>query len=242
MKHAQMKKVLLLSALVVLVACVVLWLAVSRSASPKMPEKPARTEGGLPVIAPAELKITPSKDGVEEFLKKNEGYTSMYEEDTCYNITPDHIAGNSDFTIFKYDKSTASFVMYEGEVYVAGEYFGGDGIESMALADVDMDGQYELYYTFSWGSGIHRTKIGYFDPAAKETKTFDYASFSYGMMLTANEDGELCVNTALYDLDHTENWFVDYAICAGKQMGSIILEDGEITLKIDPEYEGHETL
>lgn len=238
MKGAKLKKAVVWPCLAALAVCAVLWLAAGRSARPEAPEEPERTEGGLPVIAPVELKITPSEEGVAEFLEKNEDYASMYEEDTCYNITPDFISENSDFTIFKYDKSTASFVMYEGEVYIAGEYFGGSGIESMALADVDMDGQYELYYTFSWGSGIPRTMIGYFDPCAKETKAFDYASFHYGMMLTANENGELCVNTALYDLDYTENWFVDYMIQAGEQqIGTIRLENGEITLKINPGYE-----
>lgn len=238
MKNTELKKVILSSCLIVLAVCAVLWLAVSRLARPETPKEPEQTKGGLPVIAPVELKVTPSKDGAAEFLEKNEGYTSMYEEDTCYNITPDFIAKNSDFAIFKYDKSAASFVMYEGEVYMAGDYFGGDGIESMALADLNQDGQYELYYTFSFGSGIHRTMIAYFDPSTKKEESFDYASYHYGIILTANEDGELCVKIGTYDLDYSKDWYVDYSMKATEQqMGAIVWEEGTITLKIDPEYE-----
>lgn len=92
MESTERKKVVLWSCLVALAVCAVLWLAVSRSARSETPKEPEQTKGGLPVIAPVELKVTPSKEGVAEFLEKNEGYTSMFEEDTCYNITPNFIA------------------------------------------------------------------------------------------------------------------------------------------------------
>lgn len=211
-------------------AAIVSWLAPAGTLDP--------TETRLPVIAPAEVTVVPTRTGVSKFLEKNQGFTSMYEDDTCYNITPDFIAEHSEFTIFKYDTSAETFVLYDGEVYHIGTGWGGSGVESMALADIDQDSQYELYYTFSFGSGIQRTCIGYFDPNTKKEERFDYASYHYGMMLTANEDGELCVNTALHDLDHSKDWFVDYAVRATEQkIGSIDFEDGRITLKIDPEYD-----
>lgn len=244
MKNTELKKVILSSCLIVLAVCAVLWLAVSRSARPEAPKEPERVKGGLPVIAPMELKVTPSKEGVAEFLEKNEDYTTIiYEGDTCYNITPGFVADNSDFAIFKYDISAEAFLLYDGEVYHIGTGWGGSGVESMALADLNQDGQYELYYTFSFGSGIGRTKIAYFDPSTKKEESFDYASYYYGIILTANGEGELCVNIGTHDLDYSKDWYVDYSMKATEQqMGTIRLEDGTITLKIDPEYEEYETL
>lgn len=79
--------------------------------------------------------------------------------------------------------------------------------------------------------------IAYFDPSTKKEESFDYASYHYGIILTANEDGELCVKIGTYDLDYSKDWYVDYSMKATEQqMGAIVWEEGTITLKIDPEY------
>ncbi len=182
----------------------------------------------LPVLAPeSELSVTSSKEQVEEF-EKIAGFTEFSDHE-CFNITPDFIAENSEFQIFKYSKWTESFLMYEGEVYSIGNCFGGYGIMSMALADLNGDGQYELYDTFSWGSGIHRSQIGYFDPAEKEMTVFDYSFFEYDTMLTVNDEGELCVNMAYPDFET----YVDFTVRAEEQVGTIVFREGEITLDTD---------
>ncbi len=153
----------------------------------------------LAVIAPeSKLTIVPSKTRVSEFTKCA-GYTA--EEGDFYNITPDYIADNSEFEIFKDVKSTDSFIMYDGEVYSIGTCFGGFGVTSMALADLNQDGDDELYYTYVFGSGVHALSIGYFDPVKKEVTILDCPHQSHGheLMLTANESGDLCVNIAVID-------------------------------------------
>lgn len=58
----------------------------------------------LSVIAPtSEMKLMPSNNLVENFLSKNGVFNSGYEADDCFNITPDFIANNSTFTIFKHN-------------------------------------------------------------------------------------------------------------------------------------------
>lgn len=100
----------------------------------------------------------------------------------------------------------------------------------MALADINMDGQYELYYTFSWGSGIHHSQIGYFDPVRKEETIFDYSCCDFEMMLTVNSSGNLCVNSAaLDDMDS----FVDFVIKAEDLIGMIVFEDKGITFNMN---------
>lgn len=236
MKGAKLKKAVLWSCLAVLVVCAVLWHMVSRSARPEAPEEPERTKGGLPAIAPVELKVTPSKEGVTEFLEKNTYLSIEYDE--CCNITPDFIADNSDFTIFKVGLSEKYFVMYDGEVYPLYWGLGANDPMNMALADVDQDGKYELYFTYVTGSGMPWCVIDYFDPNRKESVAL--GSFRWDKVLTTNEAEELCVNERRHewvDPDDTENLDAEYSIGAGEQVGTITLEDGAITLKIDPEYE-----
>ena len=98
----------------------------------------------------------------------------------------------------------------------------------MALADIKMDNQYELYYTFSWGSGIHRSEIGYFDPANKEITVFDYSFTNSDMMLTVNESGDLCVNSAVLDFDS----YVDFSIKARNLIGTIVFDQDNIVLNV----------
>lgn len=186
-------------------------------------------KSALVTIAPeSELAIASSISGVSEFKNLNKDFVSDYDNDQCYNITPDFIADNSDFMIFKYDKSCETFIMYDNEIYSIGICFGGWGITSMALADLNEDGQYELYYTFSWGSGIHCSQTGYFDAASKEITVFDYsyAKLDSDMMLTMNKTGDLCVNSAAID-----GSFVDFSIKANELLGSIAFEENEITAR-----------
>lgn len=190
----------------------------------------------LSVLAPeTEMTITSNKTQVLKFVFENKNFTSDYDKDECFNITPDFISDNSEYAVFKYDTSAESFIMYNGEVYSIGDCFGGFGIISMALADINMDGQYELYYTFSWGSGLHRSQIGYFDPVSREVTIFDYSYFggpfsflSSEMILTVNASGDLCVSSAIIDLDS----FVDFSITAQELIGTIVLDEDEITLKL----------
>lgn len=235
MNEAKLKKVVLWSCLAVLVVCAVLWFVVSRSARPETPKGPEQTKGGLPVIAPVELKVTPSKEGVAEFLEKNTYLSIEYDE--CCNITPDFIAENSGFTIFRVGLSEKYFVMYGGEVYPLYWGLGANDPMNMALVDVDQDGKYELYFTYIIGSGMPWCEIRHFDPNRKESAVL--GSFRWDKVLTTNELGELCVNEPDWewnDPDDEGDFNAEYSISAGKQVGTILLEDGAITLKIDPEY------
>lgn len=175
----------------------------------------------------SELTITSSNTHVSDFVAKNADFKSSYETDECYNITPDFIANNSNYEIFKYIDSCESFVMYDNEVYHIGIGFGGWGITSMALADLNKDGEYELYYTFSWGSGIHRSQVGYFEPISKETHIFDYSLPNYDMILTVNESGDLCVNSASFG-----RYDVNFTIKAQDFMGTVNYKEDKIELNI----------
>jgi len=62
--------------------------------------------------------------------------------------------------IFKYD----TFLVKRGQVTPLGTGFGGMGVTTMAVTDLDRDGQPELLYTYSFGSGIHPSRLGMYAP------------------------------------------------------------------------------
>jgi hypothetical protein len=189
----------------------------------------------LDTCAPeSELTITSSKSQVLEAESKNKDYISSYNTDTCYNITPDFIANNSAFSIFKYENSCASFLMYDNKLYLLSNYIGGYGITSMALADLNKDKQYELYFTFSWGSGIHRSQIGYFNPSTKKVTIFDDSIFVSDTILTTDTDGNLYVNSVTSDF-YEQDSNVDFSVKAQDRIGSIVFKQNKITAEIDPE-------
>ncbi len=139
-------------------------------------------EGEFPVIA----SVYGTDKGVKKFLSLQGDYQTGYDNDKCYNITPEEFKQDSGYQIFKYDTSCASFLLYDEEIYQLGEWFGGMGVTSMALADLDSDGKQELYFTYSWGSGIHRSLAAYFDPVTRQIQVFDYTCWDGDMLLSRN--------------------------------------------------------
>lgn len=158
----------------------------------------------VPVFKKAPFKIAScmisprTTDGVAELeglLKKK---YSMSKSDLCHQITPAVIKEKSDYRIFKYDESCASLLLYKQKVYQLGEYFGGRGVVDAKLADLNQDGKDELYFTFSWGSGLHRAQAGYFDPVHEKIVIFPYA-FRDDIMFDFNFDKKFYVYGRSFD-------------------------------------------
>lgn len=187
----------------------------------------------LDTLAPrSELVITPSKDQVAAFEVLNREFQSPYDADACYNVTPDFVAAHSDYTIFKYEKSHKTFLLYDGQVYGLGEDWAMSDISSVALADLNKDGKYELYFTFLWGSGLPRSQVGYFNPANKKVTVFDQPVYISDLMLTMTEGGVLCVNSVTSDY-YDKTSYVDYVVRAKELVGTITLEMNHITARFD---------
>jgi len=171
--------------------------------------------------------ITGTSDEVSDFVSLQKDFVSEYDTDICYNITPQYIVENSDFRIFKYDTSCASFLLYDNEIFPMGVWFGGFGVTNAKLADIDNDGEMELYFTFSWGSGIHRSQAGYFNPKSKEIVIFDYSLMNEDMMIVSNEKDGLSLYKAT--ISQTGN-FVDFIIGADDYIADIVFENNSIAL------------
>lgn len=171
------------------------------------------------------FQLTPSDRGVEEFLDISE-IKLLYSNESCYNVTPENITDEYGFSIFKLDQSCAGFLLYENEVYPLGEYFGGLGLTSFAVADLNQDDKNELYFTYSCGSGLHRSLAGYFDTQNKEMVVFDYSNFNNDMVFV-NENHSL----SLYEATPDVTSFVDISMHQGEEkVGDIVFDSGEIRI------------
>lgn len=171
------------------------------------------------------FQMVPSSDGVEDFLRIL-GRHGEEDSGQCYNVTPEGIAEQYGLAVFKFDKFCDSFLLYDGEVYPLGEWFGGFGVTSFAVADLNEDGKTELYFTYSWGSGIPRSQVGYFDTANQETVLFDFSNMFGEAVLAADDDGTLCV----YRADFQVHSFVDIALTAEDKIATLLFDSEKISL------------
>jgi hypothetical protein len=57
-------------------------------------------------------------------------------------------------------RQNETFVVRAGRVHRIGKAFGGEGVTSLCVADLDRDGRPELVYAFAWGSGVPRAEVG----------------------------------------------------------------------------------
>lgn len=149
-----------------------------------------------------------SKDNVEEFMsvlgEQELGGLStgfVLDEEHCYNVTPERIAEETSAQIFKFSDSCATFIYLNSQVYPLGEWFGGYGFVNAVLCDFDHDSNSDILYTYSWGSGLHRSLVAVFN-----TQTME--------------------NTVIYDSSDTDKPSVDLYV--SEQSPSIDIPDVEI--------------
>ena len=181
----------------------------------------------LPDSTQLEKRITGTKEGVDELLALldqkewdmttvNYGYE--FSCDTVYNITPISVAEGIDCRIFKCSTSCLSILVYQDECYELGIGFGGYGIVDMLLHDYNSDGIPELFYTYSWGSGLHRSCAAYFDFTVYRSMELEFTGGEQEMMLVTNENDGISIYKAVYIADSGDSGgssFVNYSLAAG---------------------------
>lgn len=149
-----------------------------------------------------------SKDHVAEFMsvlgeQEMGGLATGYvlDEEHCYNVTSERIAEETSAQIFKFSDSCATFLYLEDQIYPLGEWFGGYGFVNAVPCDFDQDSNTDILYTYSWGSGLHRSLVAVFNTKTKE-------------------------NTVIYDSSATDNPRVDLYVST--QSPSINIPDVEM--------------
>lgn len=170
--------------------------------------------------------VVPIKEGTEEFERRLGERPGFLKGDECFQITPAFIKQQSDYRIFKFQQTKASYLLYKDKTYKLGECFGGSGLDDVMLADLNKDGKDELYFTYSWGSGIHRSQVGYFDPVKEELVFFDFSHKNSDLTFKKIQKGEN--ELILYDYLNQKEVNVQTPVA------KIILEKGKIELKETP--------
>lgn len=109
--------------------------------------------------------------GVNEFLAlAREKGINIDENATVYNLTPQEVADNTDYRIFKEMTDFGSYVTVGGEIYELCNSFGGFGFHNASTCDFDNNGTLDLIVRSSWGSGMHRDEISVFNMTEKRYK------------------------------------------------------------------------
>lgn len=201
--------------------------------------------------------LTPSKDGVEEFAQRayEEGSHPVHysavditgldvilanlraiRDNTApyYNVTPKEITEKFGFRVFKNEDNCESYLLTENAVCVLGCGFGGLGTTSFAVADLDPSTEgYELYYTYSWGSGILRSQVDMIG-LADLSQPLDLNRYPYTIphinMVLRNENGRLITCAAAANGGNITS-FVDMNLAAGEKTGEFIMQDNRLVYK-----------
>lgn len=183
------------------------------------------------------IQLKASSRGVRKFKKQmGDAFPNYHGRfatvKDCYNIVPREIFEQYGFNMFTLPYYARSYLQYEDKIYSIGEW--GGSVTSLAVTDRNADGQWELFFTYVWGSGRTIFRVGYFDSATKEMTIFeDFQAFSdFGEMpyivLNADTDGALCVYRAeAADVNQSVLAF-DFRI--GEKIATVTYEEDKIAL------------
>ena len=176
--------------------------------------------------APLPEDLTFTMNGIQEDIPGYDAHDIIgtYENDTCYNITPEAVSKGSEFTIYKYDPSFTSYLLFDDTIYPLGTLVGGYGVLDMKLVDIDRDGMSEMFFTFSSGSGIHTSSAAYFNPATRETTSLHTWPFGAELMFIRDTGGGLSLYSA--DITIGPESVANYTLEAGDLVGNIVVEKG----------------
>jgi hypothetical protein len=87
-----------------------------------------------------------------------------------------------------------SFLVHDETVLQMGTAFGGHGLTSLEVGDLDQDGTGELYFAYSFGSGIHRSRLAMYAPAYAEDRIFEADTVYFGDLGLAKVDTSIGVS------------------------------------------------
>jgi hypothetical protein len=156
--------------------------------------------------------------------------TGMSKEDklkyyTICDITPKEVKEEIGCQIFKVNYSCETYVVYKSKVFGIGLGFGGFGVVSLTTCDFDGNGQKDLIYTFSWGSGLHRSQIGVFNFSKEKEEWLDFVQMNKDIMLEKISDNNFKVYIA--DIDADELDFIHFKLSKQEQVADVQSRDGK---------------
>lgn len=125
-------------------------------------------------------------------------------------ITTDEIWVRLHVQIFRRQDNvgTMTYAIAYGGVDVLGNGFGGFGVTSMVVADLDSDKHPELLFTYSFGSGLHRSHVAVYFPDDAQPHSIDAnLIYMHGDLILEKIDDQT-VNILLSSYDWEKDEFV----------------------------------
>lgn len=138
------------------------------------------------------MELQPSPENDKTGMSK-EGKLKYY---TVYDITPKNVKEEIGCQLFKVNYTCETYVVNKSKFSAIGFGFGGYGVVNVDTCDFDYDGQKDLIYTFSWGSGIHRSHIGIFNFSKNQEKWLDFQQTNDDIMLEKISNDNFKIYTA----------------------------------------------
>lgn len=158
--------------------------------------------------------------------------TGMSKEDQLkyyktYDITPENVKKEIGCQIFKVNDTCESYVIHKGEFFPIGLGFGGYGVVTLTTCDFDEDGQKDLIYTFSWGSGLHRSHIGIFNFSEKKETWLEFVQLNEDIVLEKLSDNSFNVYTSNLEMEEELN-YTKYIIVPKEIVAKVSAKDRSV--------------
>jgi hypothetical protein len=135
------------------------------------------------------------------------------------------------FRITEGIRHNESFLIHGDRVLQMGTATGGLGLTSVEIADLDRDGMVELYFTYSFGSGIHQSRIGMYAPTYVEDRIYE-AGIGYPGDLSLFREDLFTVRVRVVESED-ESMTLHYLEPLGSL--AIITRNGQAELQLRPD-------
>jgi hypothetical protein len=176
------------------------------------------------------LTVEHAGELVQAWYDKTQPGRNPGEKNPLRELTTDEIWSRMGVQVFKVTEGVHmfdSFLIRDGRVEPMGIAFGGYGVDALAVTDLDGNGQPELLFTYSWGSGLHRAHLAVYSPALPKNGMLaaDLALMNGDLSLAKQDDRRVAVLGGLFNQKPVQ---IGYA-----QLGG---ENGQpaLTLRLDP--------
>lgn len=201
------------------------------------------SKGPYTILPMEQVRGKVDTEMIDRFLTDNDDY-DFYGElkinhptilSELVNVTPKALKDKCSIYRFHYGKGGGlageAFLIYDGAVYPLGKGGGGWGVTEFAY--INQDGQDQLYFIYSYGSGMHHSHIGLFDFTTKQLMDTGSLYYEFGdidIAFCLSEDGKtlgIC-EAEIYWSD----WGAEYLLEVDIEKGEYVCDISEFEFKV----------
>ncbi|MCR5306585.1 MAG: dockerin type I repeat-containing protein [Oscillospiraceae bacterium] len=187
--------------------------------------------------SPDTYTLCPVKESVDEFysmlnMMPDLDRALLLDEENCWCLrtAADRVPSLEEqwMWLYKDSETGAAHLAAEDKVVQLTGNAGGLGLTSAALGDLNQDGAYEVYFTFSWEPDIYCAQAGYYDTKTAEIHYFGDFCCCDTELIFAVEDGDLTVCKAELT-DYADK--VHFGLVSKDPVSKILFDESKIRMK-----------